>query len=190
MRQFLPLASFAPFAGDQILAILKSSAEVRWHRFRLYKKETKLTVTLSGPTLDFAASLRGTSEDAGHGKHAIWRHFATRRSGNEPSKVVELSQNWTTNTLRIQLDRYQPKNTDKQYYSWFDEGVEQHYQTPAYGIANLAVANSTIEKFLGQNFDGYIEAHLRNATVITQKTFHTAQEHKVGLLSSERSNGR
>jgi hypothetical protein len=74
---------------------------------------------------------------------------------------------------------------DKQYYSWFDGGIEQHYQTPAYGIENLAVASSAIEKFLGQNFEGYIEAHLRKATEITRKTFQTAQDHKVCLLSLE-----
>ncbi len=70
-------------------------------------------------------------------------------------------------------------DTDKQYYSWVDSGVEKHYQTPAYGIENLAVASSAIEKFLWQNFDGYIEAHLLNATEITRKTFQTAQYHKV-----------
>jgi hypothetical protein len=123
--------------------------------------------------------LRGNSEDAGPGKQALWKHFATRRSGNEPSKIVELSQNWTLNTLRIRLDQYQPMDTDKQYYSWVDSGVEKHYQTPAYGIENLAVASSAIEKFLWQNFDGYIEAHLLNATEITRKTFQTAQYHKV-----------
>src|SRR5271168_2685081 len=103
--------------------------------------------------------------------------------------MVELSQNWTSNTLRIRLDRYQPMETDKQYYSWFDGGVEQHYQTLPYGIASLAVASSAIEKFLGQNFEGYIEAHLRNATEITRKTFQTAQDHMVCLLSLEISEG-
>jgi hypothetical protein len=74
-------------------------------------------------------------------------------------------------------------DTDKQYYSWFDGSVEQHYQTPAYGIGNLAEASSAIKKFLWQNFEEYIEAHLRNATEITRKTFQTAQDHKVRLLS-------
>jgi hypothetical protein len=78
---------------------------------------------------------------------------------------------------------------DKQYYSWFDGGVEQHYDTPAYGIGNLAVASSAVEKFLGQNFEGYIAAHLLNATEITRKTFQTAQDHKVCLLSLEISEG-
>ena len=113
------------------------------------------------------------------GKQALWKHFSTRRIRNGTPKVVELSQNWTSNRLNIRLDRYQPKDTDKQYYSWFDDGVEQHYQTPAYGIADLAVACSAIEKFLVQNFGGYIAAHLQNATEITRKTFHTAQSHKV-----------
>jgi hypothetical protein len=75
--------------------------------------------------------------------------------------------------------------TDKQYYSWFDASVEQHYQTPPYGIANLNVASSAIEKFLGQNFKDYIEANLRDATEITRKTFEAAQDHKVRLLSLE-----
>jgi hypothetical protein len=80
-------------------------------------------------------------------------------------------------------------DTDKQYYSWFDDGLEQRYQTPAYGIGNLAAAASAIEKFLGQNFEGYIEAHMRNATEITRKTFQTAQDHKVCLPSLEMSEG-
>jgi hypothetical protein len=138
-------------------------------------------VTFSGPTIDFAASLRGNSEDAGPNKQALWKHFATRRSGSDPLKMVELSQNWTWDKLRIRLDRYQPMETDKQHYSWFSDGVEHRYHTPAYGIANLPMAGSAIEKFLGQNFEGYIEAHMRDATAITQKTFQTAQAHKVCL---------
>ena len=149
-------------------------------------KDARLIVTVSGPTIDFAVSLRGNSEDAGPGKQALWKHFATRRTGNEASKVVELSQNWTSNTLKIRLDRYQPMDTDKQYYSWFEGGVEQHYHTPAYGIENLHVARSAIEKFLEENFAGYIEGHMRNATEITRKTFQTAQEHKVCPPSLEK----
>ena len=68
---------------------------------------------------------------------------------------------------------------DKQYYPWFQDGVEHHYHTPAYGIANLHVARSAIEKFLEESFGGYIEGHMRNATEITRRTFQTAQEHKV-----------
>jgi hypothetical protein len=139
-------------------------------------------VILSGPTIDVAASLRGNSGDAGPGKQALWKRFSTRKSGREASKIVNLSQNWTENTLSIQLDRYQPMETDRQYYRWFDAGVEQHYKTPPYGIANLDDASSAIEKFLGQNFEGYIEANLRNATEITQKTFQAAQYHRVCFL--------
>lgn len=99
--------------------------------------------------------------------------------------MVDLSQDWTSNTLRIRLDRYQPMETDKQVYTWFDNGVEHQYHAPAFGIANLGVASSAIEKFLGQNADGYIKAHLRTATELTQKTFQTAQHHKVGLATSQ-----
>ena len=122
-------------------------------------------------------------EDEAPGKQAIWKHFAIRRTGNEPSKVVELSQNWTPKVLRIRLDRYQPKDTDKQYYSWFDEGAEQQYRTPAYGIENLERSRSAIESFMRDNSEAYIEAHLKSATEITRRTFQTAQENKVGFLS-------
>jgi len=81
-------------------------------------------------------------------------------------------------------------DTDKQYYSWFDVNVEQHYQTPPYGIANLDDASFAIEEFLGQNFKGYLEANLRDATEITRKTFQAAQDHKVCLLSLEVSTER
>lgn len=84
--------------------------------------------------------------------------------------------------MNIPLDRYQPKEGDKQYYPWFDNGVEQHYHTPAYGISNLPVARSAIEKFLEENFAGYIERHMRNATEITRNTFQAAQQHKVCFL--------
>ena len=140
-----------------------------------------LIVIVPGPTIDFAASLRGNVKDAVPGKQALWKHFSTNRAGKEPSKMSELSQNWTRNTLMIQLDRYLPKDTDKQYYSWFEDDVEHHYQTPPYGIANLSVAASAVDKFLGQNSEGYIEAHMRNASEITRKTFQTAQDHKVCL---------
>lgn len=98
--------------------------------------------------------------------------------------MVELSQNWTPNLLRICLDRYQPKERDRQHYSWFDGGVEQLYHTPAYGIEkeNAADTTSALENFLRENSEGYLRAHLQNATEITRKTFRTAQEHKVGFL--------
>jgi hypothetical protein len=118
-------------------------------------------------------------EDEVPGKQAIWKHFAIRRIGKEPSKLIDLSQNWTSNVLRVKLDRYLPKNTDKQHYSWFDEGAEQQYRTPAYGIENLAPTTCVIERFLSQNSEEYLEAHLQNAAEITRKTFHTAQEYKV-----------
>jgi len=91
---------------------------------------------------------------------------------------VELSQNWTLDMLRIPLDRYRPKETDKQHCLWFDDGTEKKYMTPPYGITDLAVASCTIERFLTENFDGYIEAHLRSANEITRKTFQAAQTHK------------
>jgi hypothetical protein len=98
--------------------------------------------------------------------------------------VVEVSQNWTPDVLRIRLDRYQPKDRDRQHYSWFDDGVEQLYHTPAYGIEkeNMASTAAALENFLRENSEGYIKAHLRNATEITRKTFRTAQEHKVSFL--------
>ncbi|KAG4442197.1 hypothetical protein IFR05_002307 [Cadophora sp. M221] len=131
-----------------------------------------------GPTIDFAASLRGNSEDAGPGKQALWKHFATRKSGSDSSRVVELSQNWTSKTLVIRLDRYQPMETDKQQYTWFDNGVEQQYKTTPFAVANIGVATLAIEKFLAQNSEGYINAHMDLSTELTRKSFQTAQQHK------------
>jgi hypothetical protein len=118
-------------------------------------------------------------EDEVPGKQAIWKTFTIHPIVKEPSKVIDLSQNWTSNVLRIRLDRYLPKDTDKQHYSWFDEGAEQQYRTPAYGIGNLEPTIHVIEDFLSQNFERCLEAHLQNAAEITRKTFHTAQEYKV-----------
>jgi len=120
----------------------------------------------------------GVKENAKPGKKAVWDRFAVVRVGKEPSKTIELSQDWTSNTLSIELDRYRPRDTDKQYYSWYDDNVEKHYDTPAYGITNSRVASSTIERFLLQNFEGYIDSHLRDAFKITQRTFQTALRHK------------
>jgi len=91
-----------------------------------------------------------------------------------------LSQNWTPNLLRIRLDRYQPKERDRQHYSWFDDDIEQLYHTPAYGIEkdNMAFATSALENFLRENSEGYLRAHLQDANEITRKTFRIAQEHK------------
>ncbi|KAG9239332.1 hypothetical protein BJ875DRAFT_479458 [Amylocarpus encephaloides] len=131
-----------------------------------------------GPTIDFAASHRGNHKDAVSGKQASWKHFATSRSKKEPSISVELSQNWTSNTMKIQLDRYQPRSTDKQFYSWYEDDVEHIYNTPAYGISNSDMSSSAMEEFLGQNFDEYISEHLRNASEITRQTFKIAREYK------------
>lgn len=136
----------------------------------------------AGPTIDFAVSLRGNIEDAGPGKQAQWRHFSLRKSGHEGPKTVELSQGWTSNALRIQVDRYQPTETDKQHYTWTDaKGGEQKYQTPNYGIAtgSLDRATSAIKKFMAQNADEYIEAHMKSANDIAHKAFQTAQAHRV-----------
>jgi hypothetical protein len=122
-------------------------------------------------------------EDEAPGRQAIWKHFAVRRVGNEPSKQIELCQGLTANRLKIRLDRYQPKDTDKQYYSWFNEtGAEQKYYTPAYGVENLNVACAAVERFLRESSDVYVEQHLKDQSEITRKTFQTAQQNKVGVL--------
>lgn len=69
--------------------------------------------------------------------------------------------------------------TDKQQYTWFDNGVEQRYKTSAFAIANLGMATMGIEKFLAQNSEGYIKAHMDVSTELTRKSFQTAQQHKV-----------
>lgn len=149
--------------------------------FILYFQGIHLTSHLVGPTTEFAFSNRGTIEEAGPEKQALRKHFAVRRSGKGTSKIVELSQNPRNrdNTLTIKLDRYQPLSTDKQYYTWYDNGVEQRYATPAYGISQLDPASSAIDKFLVKNFDAYVEAHMKNANEITKRSFEVAQQHKV-----------
>jgi hypothetical protein len=95
--------------------------------------------------------------------------------------MVELSQTTDTtgNTLNIKLDRYQPLETDKQYYTWFDDGLEQRYASHAYGISQLDAASSAIDRFLVKNFDGYIESQMRDVDEVTRKTFEVAQQHRV-----------
>ncbi|EPE32059.1 hypothetical protein GLAREA_12141 [Glarea lozoyensis ATCC 20868] len=131
-----------------------------------------------GPTIDFAASHRGNLADATTGKQASWKTFATRPSSKQSSKVVELSQGWTSRALAIQLDRYAPKPTDKQYYSWYDGDMEYHFDTPAYGISNLDATSSAIQSFLTQNAEEYITKHLIGACETTRQTFAIAQEYK------------
>ncbi len=135
---------------------------------------------IQGPTIDCALSRRGKRQDTGPGKQAMWKHFSVSKSGNEPSKIVYLSQNWTSNTLRLRLDRYQPKDTDKQYYSWLDNGVEKLYKTTPYGISSIPEATSVIEKFLWQNSEDYVEAHMRKASEISRQTLQAARDHQVG----------
>jgi len=77
-------------------------------------------------------------------------------------------------------------DTDKQHYTWFDNGIEQQYRSAPFGIASLGVASSAIEKFLVQNSEGYIQAHMNVATELTRKSFQTAQQHKVCPETSSR----
>lgn len=132
-----------------------------------------------GPTIDFAASLRGHKADAKPGKQAVWDLFATGTKGRHAPKVVHLSQHWTSDTLTIELHRYQPMETDKQFYTWFDEnGIERRYVTPPYGISDWRKVHSSVERFMERNFQGYIDAHLTNANEITRLTFEVAVEHR------------
>ena len=94
-------------------------------------------------------------------------------------KLVELSQGWTSTAMEIQLDKYAPMPTDKQYYSWYDDGKERRFLTPAYGISNLDRSSSAIQNFLAQNSDAYIFKHIKDACQTTQQTFAIAQEYKV-----------
>lgn len=113
----------------------------------------------------------------------MWRQFAVRRSGSDSSRVVDLSQYGMGSTLSIRLDKYKPKEYDKQSYTWYEQGRERYYHTPAFGIANLGMATSAIEAFQRQNAERYIEAHLRSATEMTCRTFQAAQQHKVRMAS-------
>lgn len=134
-----------------------------------------------GPTIDFAASLRGRKSDAKPGKQAVWDLFATGARSRQPPKVVQLSQHWTSNTLTVELHRYVPMETDKQHYTWYEDELERHYDTPPYGIANWRKVSFSIERFMEQNSKQYIAAHLRDAAEISRTTFEIAQDHKVNI---------
>lgn len=171
------LVCFVPYAGDhQSSRQPNYSVEVRFLS-RLYSESQ--TDNIKGPTIDFAASLRGRKSDAKPGKQAVWDLFATGAKSRQPSKVVQLSQHWTSNTLTIELHRYVPMETDKQHYTWYEDDIERHYDTPPYGIANWRKVHFSIERFMEQNFKQYIDAHLRDASEIPRKTFEIALEHKV-----------
>jgi len=125
--------------------------------------------------------LRGHKADAKPGKQAVWDLFSTGVKGKQPAKVVQLSQPWTSNSLTIELQRYLPMETDKQHYTWYEEGIERHYDTPPYGIANWRKVHSSFERFMEQNFEQYINAHMRDATEITRRTFEMSLQHRVSL---------
>jgi hypothetical protein len=141
----------------------------------------KTNKCIKGPTIEFAASHRGNHADAAPGRQALWKNFATRPSGKNQSRVVELSQGWTEATLKIPLDKYSPMPTDKQYYAWFENEVEHHFATPPYGISNLDISSAAIHNFLAQNSDEYIAMHIKDASDTTRQTFAIAQELKVRL---------
>jgi hypothetical protein len=140
---------------------------------------------IEGPTLEFAASHRGNHVDAAPGRQALWKTFATRPNGKNQSRVVELSQGWTEATLKIPLDKYSPMATDKQYYAWYENGTEHHFDTPPYGISDLDISSSAIQNFLAQHSNEYIAVHIKDASDTTRQTFAIAQELKVRLAFNQ-----
>jgi hypothetical protein len=118
-----------------------------------------------GPSRDFANTLRWLKNRKPRSdfQKAEWRKVtdlpAKRgRQGSQGRTELRLSQGHSEGTLNLKVQEFDPVESDKTNYVWFDgQGVEHVYQCPHYAIADRVHATKQVSSFIECNAKQYLD---------------------------------
>jgi hypothetical protein len=117
-----------------------------------------------GPSRDFANTLRWLKDQKPlqDPQKAEWRKVTDlpvkkRRQGSQGRTELQLSQGHSERTLNLRVQEFDPVETDKTNYPWFDgQGVEHVYRCPHYAIADREHATKQVRLFIESNGVHYL----------------------------------
>jgi hypothetical protein len=117
-----------------------------------------------GPSRDFANTLRWLKDQKPPQdlQKAEWRKVTDLpvkkgRHGSQGRIELPLSQGHSERTLNLRVQEFDPVETDKTDYPWFDgEGVEHVYKCPHYAIADREHATKQVRYFIESNAVQYL----------------------------------
>ena len=143
-----------------------------------------------GPSKDIAETLKWLKTPQDHQK-AEWKRL-TNLSGKKSPQTsqsyieLRLSQGHSTNTLNLRVQEFDPVESDKTSYPWYDNGVEHFYRCPNYAIADRDHATDQFRRFMDSNVEQYIDHLLPRSTdagaMFTRMVFRTARAHESSLV--------
>ena len=93
-------------------------------------------------------------------------------------RVVQVSQGWTKQPLALKVDTHKPKAGDKQAHEWYDADIIKEYKMPPCSIQDPDSASKSIEVFLLDHIDEYIDSGLQGATTLARRQFEMARSNR------------
>jgi len=146
-----------------------------------------------GPSRDFANTLRWLkdTEPSQDPQKAVWKRLTNIPiKGPQQTEYMELqlSQGHSSDTLNLRVREFDPVESDKTSYPWFDNGVSHVYDCPHYAIADRDHAANQVRQFIDSNLEQYINQLLPNASdpsaAFVRMVFQTALDrvHQSSLI--------
>ena len=91
------------------------------------------------------------------------------------SRLIEITQDIGP-TLKLLCKEYIPLDGDQQDYHWKDAftGAPKTLTTPPYAIADVERAHVTIERYIEENLEKYLEGILDSENTIVWESFRIA----------------
>ena len=138
-----------------------------------------------GPSRDLASTLRWlkemkTSQDS---QKAEWKpvtNLPVKKSRQTSQRYIELrlSQGHSDSTLNLRVQEFDPVESDKTDYTWFNNGIKYVYQCPHYAIADRDHAKDQVRLFIDSNLEKYVDqllpAPCDPSTAFVRMVFQTA----------------
>lgn len=150
-----------------------------------------------GPSRDFANTLRWLKDTKPpqDPQKAEWKkltNLSVKRSRQTSPGYIELqlSQGHSSGALNLRVQEFDPVESDKTSYPWFDNGVGHVYDCPHYAIADRDHATDQVRQFIDSNLEQYINQLLPDASdpsaTFVSMVFQTALDraHQSSLIDS------
>ena len=146
-----------------------------------------------GPSRDIAETLRWLRAPQDPEK-VEWKrltNLSVKKSRQTSQSYIELrlSQGHSNSTLNLRVQEFDPVESDKTSYPWYDRGVEHFYRCPNYAIADRDHATDQVRRFIDSNMEQYIDQLLPDTSDLSatfvRTVFQTALDraHESSLVA-------
>jgi hypothetical protein len=149
-----------------------------------------------GPSRDLANTLRWLKDmkSSSDPQKAEWKrltNLSAKKSLQTNHSYIEvpLSQGHSTSTLNLRVQEFDPVESDKTYYTWFDNGASRVYQCPHFAIADRDHTTDQVHQFIESNLKEYVDrllpASSNPSAAFVRMVFQTALDraHQSSLVA-------